>query len=158
MQSLILKTEGKERWDFETRIIILGTSFTHTGHSKPKRENKGSKVPKPIITYFELLEEGIDDEGDYNVVDDHNPNHVERKEEPSYPFASGNVFEADLTLCPIIHNQEVEQYIHSTNHIIKVVRPVFIIDKVTSSKQHRREWVGGISSNHFPFQRHRKYG
>jgi hypothetical protein len=92
--------------------------------------------PSSILNGLELLEEGIDDKCNDHIVDDDYADQVKEEEEKPHPFATRHVFKTNLTLGPVVYDQEIEQDIHTTEHIIEIVCPVLIVDEVTGLQQY----------------------
>lgn len=88
-----------------------------------------------VCDSLELLEECIDNKGNYNIVDDHHTQQMKKEKEKSHPLATCNVFKADFAFRPVVDNQKVEQHIHPTYHVIKIVGPIGVIHKVISLQE-----------------------
>ena len=103
---------------------------------------------KPLNNGLHLLKIGVDDEWSDHITNDNDSKKMENDEKESDLLWPRRVFETDFKLRPIIDNQEIEQNVHSTEHVIEIVRPVIIVDEITSFQKDRGQRILWIPSNY----------
>mmetsp|Transcript_23342 Transcript_23342/g.64915 ORF Transcript_23342/g.64915 Transcript_23342/m.64915 type:complete len:246 (-) Transcript_23342:904-1641(-) len=99
----------------------------------------------------------IDNKRNHQVIDHDNPKDMKGDKEQSNPLGPSGCFEANLAFSPIVHHEKIEEHVHPTDHIIEVVRPVFIVGKF-GGENGIRELILWIPCDQASIQGHAKVG
>lgn len=98
---------------------------------------------------LELLEEGIENERNNDIVDYNHPKQMKEEKEESDPFSASHVFKPNFTLRPVVNDQKIKQYIHTAYHVIEIVGPIGVVHKIIGFEQLVGERIGRVSCYHF---------